>query len=639
MPITIQIGMQYARASIKPTSLNVATRTVDVVFATETPVPRRNWDIGDYLEVLVCDTNSVDLTRINAGAPVLDAHNGYQMSSQLGVVENARVENGQCVATLRFSKRLNVEPIWQDVQDGIYQNISVGYDVAEFTIPEYVEGTVPTYRATKWTPGEISLVPIPADINSGVRSEAQTHNVSIINNSKIRNMDPIITEPVIPAVIPTAIPLAETAEQLRSQGATAERVRTKGIMEACRTTGMTAAFEVELVGGVLSLDQCRAAIITQMANTQPEISGATSGAVRVGADAVDKMRTGLTNSLIARVDPTAANQALAGEYRGMSLVDMCRECLQSSGVNTRGMSHREVASAALGLTRSGGMLGSSDFPSVLANTFNKRLRKAYELQERTFVPWTVASTATDFRDMLRIQLGDLQFDSIIEGGEYKAGKLSDSQEKYRVTKYGKKVLITWETIINDDLNAFNRMPTIMASAATQKQSDIVYGILTANAVMNDNVALFHATHGNLAASGTDITIASLSAGRLAMRNQKSLGGNLINVVPKILVCGPAKEAVALQMTSQNYVATKQTDMNVWAGSLTPIIDPRITDNSWYLTGSPSSMDTIEYAFLDGQEMFTEERLSFDQDGYEIKARMVFGAKAIDFRGMYKNPGA
>ena len=51
------------------------------------------------------------------------------------------------------------------------------------------------------------------------------------------------------------------------------------------------------------------------------------------------------------------------------------------------------------------------------------------------------------------------------------------------------------------------------------------------------------------------------------------------------------------------------------------------------------IDTIEYAFLEGQEgVFIETRMGFDVDGVEIKARLDFGAKAIDWRGLYKNPG-
>jgi hypothetical protein len=88
------------------------------------------------------------------------------------------------------------------------------------------------------------------------------------------------------------------------------------------------------------------------------------------------------------------------------------------------------------------------------------------------------------------------------------------------------------------------------------------------------------------------------------------------------------------------MATKTADTNVFKGSLQIIVEPRLTGNQWYLAASPGQVDTIEYAFLDGEgELFTEQRVGFDVDGLEIKARMVFAAKAIDYRGLFKNAGA
>ena len=40
-----------------------------------------------------------------------------------------------------------------------------------------------------------------------------------------------------------------------------------------------------------------------------------------------------------------------------------------------------------------------------------------------------------------------------------------------------------------------------------------------------------------------------------------------------------------------------------------------------------------------QGAYIETRNGFDVDGVEIKCRLDFGAKAIDWRGLYKNPGA
>ena len=69
------------------------------------------------------------------------------------------------------------------------------------------------------------------------------------------------------------------------------------------------------------------------------------------------------------------------------------------------------------------------------------------------------------------------------------------------------------------------------------------------------------------------------------------------------------------------------------------LDPASGAVPWFLVASPAAIDTIEYAYLEGQEgVALETRMGFDVDGIEIRARLDFGAKAIDWRGLYKNPG-
>jgi hypothetical protein len=62
--------------------------------------------------------------------------------------------------------------------------------------------------------------------------------------------------------------------------------------------------------------------------------------------------------------------------------------------------------------------------------------------------------------------------------------------------------------------------------------------------------------------------------------------------------------------------------------------------AWFLAGSPDQIDILEYGSLEGEEgPIVESRVGFDIDGLEVKCRHDFAAKAIDWRGLYKNPGA
>ncbi|OFW10369.1 MAG: hypothetical protein A3H27_10145 [Acidobacteria bacterium RIFCSPLOWO2_02_FULL_59_13] len=214
----------------------------------------------------------------------------------------------------------------------------------------------------------------------------------------------------------------------------------------------------------------------------------------------------------------------------------------------------------------------------------------------------------------------------------------------RLATYGKIVAITRQAIINDDLNAFTRIPEMHGRAARRLELDTVWSIITANAAMADGVALFHANHGNLASSGAAPSVTTLGAGRKAMRVQKAVGGKArLNLRPRYLLLPASLETVSDQLLTQITPAVVSNAVPEWVRGLVPIVEPRLDDNStsaWYLAAEPGQIDTIWYCYLQGQEgVFLETEQGFEVDGIKLKARLNFGAAAIDYRGLYKDPGA
>lgn len=87
-------------------------------------------------------------------------------------------------------------------------------------------------------------------------------------------------------------------------------------------------------------------------------------------------------------------------------------------------------------------------------------------------------------------------------------------------------------------------------------------------------------------------------------------------------------------------------MPAFVRAMVPIVEPRLDavasvgDTNWYTAADPSSIDTIEYCYLEGQQgVYIETRQGFEVDGVEIKARLDFAAAAIDHRGLQKNTAA
>ncbi len=370
-----------------------------------------------------------------------------------------------------------------------------------------------------------------------------------------------------------------------------------------------------------------------------------AGNHRVEAGNQDETKTyreGAIASLLHRHNPAdnKIDEKSQG-FRGFDLMDHARDTLERAGKNTRGMSKHEIAVQAMQTT--------SDFPNILENVVTRSLRAGYSGTQRTFLPFSRQATLPDFKQISRAQLGGApSLKRVLEGAEYEHGIIGEGAEKYQVQKYGRIVSLSWETIVNDDLDALTRIPFAFGASAADLESDLVYAILTGNAAMADGVALFHANHGNLGtaaklADALDPTKANpLADMRTKMLLQKGIEGRYITVRPQFLIVPPELEEVALKATNAAIIAAKGVDLNVVGVSLTPIVEPRLHDGSvtaWYGAAAPGTIDTIEYAYLDGHEgVFTETKSGFEVDGVQIKCRHVFGAKAIDGRGLYMNPG-
>ena len=88
-------------------------------------------------------------------------------------------------------------------------------------------------------------------------------------------------------------------------------------------------------------------------------------------------------------------------------------------------------------------------------------------------------------------------------------------------------------------------------------------------------------------------------------------------------------------------AAKAADVNPFAGSLTMVVEPRLSSTSrWYITADPAEIDGLEFAYLSGSEgPQVESKSGWDVDGVEIRVILDFGAGFVDHRGWYANAGA
>jgi len=677
MDTMIELPAMRRTAELAPNTADAQARTVEVVWSAGARVRRASFFGEPYDEELSLDPAHVRLERLNAGAPFLKVHELGALDAVIGSVVpgSARLENGRGIALVRISERDDVEPIWRDIQAGHIRAVSIGYQVHRFEVSK-PDGGRELWRAVDWTPFEVSAVPVGADPAAGFRAQQSLHDCVLhrrdASNTR-QGASPMTEQTQIPAAVaaethateetqmtdptnPAAEPQARAVETralpqaapttppdteaIATRAREGERDRVSTIYDLAGRLNLERGFAEDLVKRGVTIDESRRLILDQVAAKSDETRTFPHVSIPLGGrDERVTRRDAVANALLHRYSPTLFQlDDSARQYRGMSLLELARESLTNAGVNTRGLSRDEVATRSLHST--------SDFPEILSAVTNKTLRQAYETYPRTFMLFCRQVLATDFKAMNRVQLGEApQLLEVGESGEFKRGTLGESKESYKVKTYGRVVAITRQTLINDDLDAFTRIPAMYGNSIAQLESDVVWGIITANPAMADGNALFHTTHKNLAGTGTALAVDAVGAARAAMALQTGFDKKtVLNIRPAFLIVPAALELKAEQLVAQNLVpadSTKVVPQSI--RTLSPISEPRLdaaSPTAWYLAASPNQIDTIEYAYLEGQQgAYIETRNGFDVDGVEIKCRLDFGAKAIDWRGLYRNPGA
>lgn len=329
----------------------------------------------------------------------------------------------------------------------------------------------------------------------------------------------------------------------------------------------------------------------------------------------------------------------ARDVKNMSIVAMAEACLSMIGARHPGSNPNKIIAAAFSHS-------TSDFPHLMSDVAEKSMMRGFEDEPASHTAWVNTTEVRDFKDIHRVQRSEAPgLLKVLEGGEFKSGSFGERRETYRVETYGRIFGITRQALINDDLGAFTTLPQAFGASARRLEADHVYGILTSNPVMSDGTALFHADHGNLG-TGAGISFQAVGEARAAMRRQKGENGGVLNIVPRYLIVPATLEAEAeifLSATSRPDQQNPNVPNPEFVRSLELVVDPRLDEhdeNAWYLAGSTSQVDTVELSYLEGQRgLYFEEREGWEVDGFAVKARLDFGTKAIDWKGLYRNPGS
>ena len=615
------------------------SRTMTLSFASETPYER--W-FGP--EVLCVDETAMNMQRVQDGLGCLLFN--HDRDKVIGKIERAWLEDNRAYAEVTFDDDEFADSIFNKVKSGTLKGVSVGYRVGEYTdvhIDEsFAQGRIkgPCYVASKWEPYEISIVSVPADTTVGVNRSLNDFNVvSIVQEEEISEMgekqnqnNEVGTDQQRHGETPSATPVAGTeVPQDNARGAEEviraieeERARVSNISELCRHFGVNAT---DYINNGVSLAEAQRSVLAIV-----EERKAPKANLEMGQQEEDKYRDAMSDAILLRGGVQLENVAPgAQELRGMRVRSMFEEVLAREGVaNTHRMGEEELLRAAL--------TGTSSLPGILSAAANKSMAKGYQAAQTTFEQFTTVGSNTDFKEATRYRLSEAgSLFEIKENGEFVQDELTEGSAKTKVLTYGRGFSFTRQMIVNDDLSALTRIPSLYAAQAKRGINRLVYKALAE--------AKFTAKDGNLAATGAALSLATIDEARQAMRKQKNLRGEeFLNITPKYLIVPTKSEFLARQLltSTSDPNATHYGVTNPLMGSLQIITDAELDaldTDAYYFLADQMLMDTIEVTYLNGnQRPVIESQVAFDTLGIRYRIYMDYGVTVVDTKGIYKNAG-
>ena len=617
-----------------PQSFREADDSVEFTLSTEQPAlifDFARW--GLVKEIIVSDGVIIP---DNKQIPLIDSHDRGTVKNILGSVRDFKIEDGKVVGRLYFSKSKDAQEALLKVREGHLDSGSVGYRQEETVyIPEgesFVkngkEYNGELYLTTKWALQEFSLVAIGADSGAKARSE----NVQVSESAARDAAENITEEKSMPAEINERAEGTVTTENQAKDGIKEVTIRSAKISELCTKHGC-ADKAAEFIRSGASVEQVQDAILdTIQARTVPL---STASRIEVGTEDIEKKRAAAVDGILIRSGIKLANPAPGSkDYSTLSFENIARNCLRASNVDTSYMGREEIMKRAL---------STSDFPNILANVASKSVMQGYQAGQQTYRIWAKTGMLPDFKTASRVALGDAPEMLLNESGEeVQQGVIGDRGESITLKTYARKLVITRQALINDDAGLFNRMFFAFGQRAANQIEAAAYGVLIDNEALADGVALFHSDHDNLEGTAKGIVDSTkLSIAMAAIGNQKSDGGMALSLMGRYILGGFENLVAAsiLCNSTTDATAASNADFNPFKNmGLVPVISGHIPGKKWFLVAD--NIDTVEVAFLNGKDTPTIEAIDNDGSilGRTYLAYIDYAAKALDYRGMFYNPG-
>ena len=605
--------------------------------------------------------------------PLLTNHEN-KTDSRVGMISASIKNNALEITGEIVSDSKDAHDIVAQSKAGADWQLSIGADVRECELVKgsrEVNGQTidgPFYHIQKSVLREVSVVAVGADASTKMRVTAQfnlINNKGEVMTDENKNLKATGAEnaelekderKAQPEEVKAKaeVDLAATAKDAAVAAVKAERERVSEIQAICagefpeiEKQAVSAGWSPEVVTKKV-LETLRAerpaASVNIAIHSKPE-----GGEMRKTLEAAMSLRVGVSADALEKSYGAQTVEAGMREM-DMPLKQLMVECMKLDGIPcSRGFDNETIRAA----------FSSVSLPGILSNVANKKLLQSYEAQPVIATKLCSTGDLNDFKETERFRLTDVgDLLPVAADGEIKDGGLLEEAATNRLETYGKKFCLTRKMIINDDLNAFMKVPVAMGNRAARLIDQLFFSRLLQNPTQNDGKALFHNSHRNiLTGASSALSADSLKKAVQLYLDQVDADGQPISVEPRYLLVPTALKHLAIELTrgatlvmSGGAENTVRPAINVLADENLQVVSSPYLGNAaydgssqtaWYLFGDPRTVDTFELGFLKGKRTPTIERGETDFNTLGMWFRVYFdiGVREQDFRGMVKANGA
>jgi hypothetical protein len=264
----------------------------------------------------------------------------------------------------------------------------------------------------------------------------------------------------------------------------------------------------------------------------------------------------------------------------------------------------------------------SDFPILFADILDRQMLGSYQETQPTWQAYARRSVVPDLRKVKRFAVDGAEgrLGEVDELEEYKKRALQERKDEFSVRKFGARLDLSWEAMINDDFDSFMKTPERLARAARRTESHFATSLFVGEKGPDEN--LYKAGFNNvLKVEGKQppLDIEALQAAMTLLSEAVDFDEEPILVDMVTLVIPPALRVTAenilnaTEIWAINSGGTEDQKLRVanWMkNGLNLQVEPWIPhiakkengNSSWFMFGAPTDgRPALEMGFLRGNE--------------------------------------